>query len=1735
LSGTTQPVEFQTQNKTHAPIDAASATLELLAGPLGNAAVLATNNHAGAQTYYTFSFVPTNDFPSNGKLVATFPTGVGLGGVVSSTTSSGCGSGTFAASASSQILTLTRTADVPCAAGSTITITVGQIRNPPTAGTLQVGLQTKTAAGAEIDSGSAPLTTTAGQLPGLQITPNTNLAGADATYNFQFTTANPWPRNGRLVVSFPADFTLGNVVASTVPATTAASCDSSSLSPTRPSATSIAFNRTASADCNGAITIELTHIRNPGFARAVNEISITTQTLFPGADIDAGTATIPILASNLALSVTPGSTDPGAATTYSLGFTNNNPWPADGRLRIEFPPGFDVSQASGAATQGCTAGSFAVSRTGSTTLIIDRSQSTVDCSGSATYVLSQVKNAPTAGPAGTLIVKTQSKNGVKELSAGSQPLALTAGALTLTDLAPASMPVHSSGPLEFAFRLAHEWKSTGSFSVAFPPGFDLTSLSPSATVTGCAGGSFSTTKSGGIVTVTRTNGVPCAADTTIHLTLSGIQTPTATATYAGASAIPIRTTTPDGADLDIGSVAFTVTPGAISASRSTITAAPTTLVADGTSTSALTILLRDSYGNRVLQSGGTGVITATRGAMSTVTDHLDGSYAALLTASQQQGTATITGRVGSLTLDAPAMVTFTPGAASGATSTISAADSQIIADGSAHTLITVALKDAYGNGLSSGGAALALETTAGSLSAVVDRGDGTYTSVLTSSTQAGTSMISGSIGTAVIAQKRSVDFIAGPATQMNAIGATTVNGIAAGSVQLLRVKVADDFGNPVAGLSIDWFVTSGAGTLDHASSLSGTDGIASATITTNQARQTNSVRAQDPPAAPSLVGGPISFVINTVSGAPATLARQGPNPILNVVAGSTQELRAIAQDAYGNPVSGIQVGWAITRGAGSLSAPSSVTNADGIALTTLTTDTTAGLNNVSATSPSIAATPTPFTVKTGPGPFSLLRSTIGASPRRIVADGVSMTTITLLLRDANGNPLSSSAGAVAFDATRGTLSGALDAGDGSYGVLLKSLAQAGPSVVSAAIGGQTFPHTAAVDFIPGAPKQAAAVGATTIAGIPAGTVQNLQVRVTDANGNVVAGVRLQWSTTGGARLAAVSSLSDADGVASNALTTANASGLNEAWASNATLAGGPVAFRVTTIVGQASQLAVVGPAVLRSVKAGATQGLAVKASDGHGNGVRDVNVSWVIQSGSGTLTSAWALTDTAGLARTTLKTTKTPGSIVVAAVNSALSGSPVGVTITTVPSYAAASSGTLPTNLAAGNATTVQVQVLDQNGALAPGVRINWSVSAGGGSVSPAFSLTGTDGLAQTELTTGPKVANNTVVATNSSLGGTPLNLSLRTVPGAPAALRFGTTATASTRGTPFTTSVELIDARGNMVPRTGTVQLSIGSGPSGQLNGTLSRPWALGAAQFSDLRFGAAGAYRLLATYQGFQNTSREIVVSAPAVTPPPKNRVDTGNATAVDASAMPFFVPDVEAVRQKNGSVLVNWTPPAGELIGGFLIWRAASPFVMLAQVDAATSTFVDANATRGHTYRYTVTFFRQTGDGFLQTKNAITGLPAKADMPTSATITESGQAKTVFGVEVNTAWVLPLASGTLGLCVAGVVVAWGLRRRGRTNFLVVPHAAGSLSVIGAVPPSIATPLVTEEADGPAPWVAEAAVAGPDPIEPQDPSPAPRRKKPVKKPSARAGLRAPSRRPVAPPKARPARAKPRGRARPR
>jgi len=101
-------------------------------------------------------------------------------------------------------------------------------------------------------------------------------------------------------------------------------------------------------------------------------------------------------------------------------------------------------------------------------------------------------------------------------------------------------------------------------------------------------------------------------------------------------------------------------PVAASLITSTISATPRSILANGSSTSAITVQLKQSNGTNLTTTGGAVIINSTKGTISSVTDNNDGTYSAILTSSTFVETANLSYTLNGSAGTNSTSVSFTP-------------------------------------------------------------------------------------------------------------------------------------------------------------------------------------------------------------------------------------------------------------------------------------------------------------------------------------------------------------------------------------------------------------------------------------------------------------------------------------------------------------------------------------------------------------------------------------------------------------------------------------------------------------------------------------------------------------------------------------------------------------------------------------------------------------------------------------------------------------------------------------------------------------------------------------------------------------------------------------------------------------------------------------------------------------------------------------------------------------------
>ncbi|WP_024363372.1 InlB B-repeat-containing protein [Lysinibacillus sphaericus] len=229
---------------------------------------------------------------------------------------------------------------------------------------------------------------------------------------------------------------------------------------------------------------------------------------------------------------------------------------------------------------------------------------------------------------------------------------------------------------------------------------------------------------------------------------------------------------------------------ALSPTESQVTINNTSLVANGTSQTTVTIQLKDAQGNNITTGGEAVTIASSVGTVSAVTDHNNGTYTATLTAPTTIGTGSISASVGGSAIPTTASVQFVSGPPSLAKSTVTVNDSSLLADGTSQTTVTVKLKDAQGNDVTTGGATVSISSTLGIIGTVTTHNNGTYTATLTAPSTVGTSILSATVNGNAIAATTSVQFIPKPAQTVVASVASNTPTVGSNNMITLSVKNA---------------------------------------------------------------------------------------------------------------------------------------------------------------------------------------------------------------------------------------------------------------------------------------------------------------------------------------------------------------------------------------------------------------------------------------------------------------------------------------------------------------------------------------------------------------------------------------------------------------------------------------------------------------------------------------------------------------------------------------------------------------------------------------------------------------------------------------------------------------------------------------------------------------------------------------------------------------------------------
>ncbi|HHU4047297.1 TPA: invasin domain 3-containing protein [Enterobacter cloacae] len=511
----------------------------------------------------------------------------------------------------------------------------------------------------------------------------------------------------------------------------------------------------------------------------------------------------------------------------------------------------------------------------------------------------------------------------------------------------------------------------------------------------------------------------------------GTYTALLTGITAGTASI---TTTVGGTGLGVTAATVTLTADSNnpSTTQSTLTASPSSIVADGTAASTITLTLKDANNNAI--TGQTVVFNSSLGgtSVSSVTDNGDGTYTAQLTGTTA-GTTTIGTTVGGNTfaVAAPAVtLTADSGNLSTGKSSLTASPATIVADGTTASTVTLNLKDANDNAVSGQTVSFNSSLSGSLIGTVQDNGDGTYTATLTGTT-AGTSNITASIGgTAFAVTAASVALTAdsnNPSTAKSSLTASPVSIIADGTAtSTVTLSLKDAHDNAISGQTVAFN-----------SSLSGS----SVSSVTDNGDGTYTAKLTGITAGTATIAATVGGNAFGVTSASVTLTADSNNPSttrstltaspVSIVADGAEAstVALMLKDANNNAISGQTVAFSSSLTGSSVS---SVTDKGDGTYTAQLTGTTSGTATLTVTVGGRAFGVTAATVTLTPGAVDASGSTLTASKASINADDTVGSVITFTAKDVNGNPVTGLTTKFVTTLADTTITSVVDHNDGSY-------------------------------------------------------------------------------------------------------------------------------------------------------------------------------------------------------------------------------------------------------------------------------------------------------------------------------------------------------------------------------------------------------------------------------------------------------------------------------------------------------------------------------------------------------------------------------------------------------------------------------------------------------------------------------------------------------------------------------
>ncbi|WP_338573537.1 Ig-like domain-containing protein [Erwinia billingiae] len=778
----------------------------------------------------------------------------------------------------------------------------------------------------------------------------------------------------------------------------------------------------------------------------------------------------------------------------------------------------------------------------------------------------------------------------------------------------------------------------------------------------------------------------------------------------------------------------------------------TEVTANGADATVLTAVVKDTNGNRV--SGAPVIFNASGAAklgQTTVISDADGAVRVNLT-STRAGSSTVTATTGEDKTGKQVTVTFISDISTAQIGQFTASpEAGVKADGTEAAQLNAVVQDAQGNAVSGILVNFAIISGNGRLSAneAISGNDGTVAVSLASAT-ANSITVSATTPFDTTGKQVSVEFVADVATaSVESLIASPASEVKANGIatSILSAQVKDARGNLVRGAKVSFSVPAdGKGKLSQSSAFTSREGIATVQLTSTQADTLTITAKTDFDTTGKEAS--VSFIADATTAKIASLSASRDTEV-KANGSDSSLLTAKVKDNFGNAVAGVTVTFRV-HGNAILGDSTAETDSDGTATVSLTSKA-AGSSTVTAVVDGDNIGKQTVVGFIGDVATAKVESLIPSRDNYVLSNGNDMSVLTVTVKDANGNLVNNAKVSLNVSGKGSATPSPATTSNGIATVQLTST-EAGIITVTATTDADATGKQTSVTFM-------ADVGTAKIDSLIASRDSDVKANgtdssivnatVRDANGNLVDGAKVFFTTSAGKGKLSQTSATTVNGVATTVLTSLSAETITVTATTNVDSTGKQAAVSFIADSDTAT-IADLNASRTENVKANGQDSAMVTATvkDAQGNLVNGATVTFKVSDGDGKLSPTSAISQN-GIATAQLTSTKADISTVTAVTDFDKMGKQTSVSFMAdlATAKVASLSATRTEGIIANgtDSTTLVATIKDANGNLASGVHVNFSVLKGKGDLVQTTGIT-VNGIASVDMVS-TRAEMNTVTA----------------------------------------------------------------------------------------------------------------------------------------------------------------------------------------------------------------------------------------------------------------------------------------------------------------------------------------------------------------------------------------------------